>query len=134
MVHFMTLSTEQSVEEKKSFLEKHAITMSIQKEWSYSYTCDQEINTLATLDTIEYTNFSKDGQRWLVLNPIPNNKHQVEYSRYTNFMTLRSNKILIVFTDILYHTIRYPKGTEYRAEAFIFVTLWKFELFCIYDS
>ena len=38
-----------------------------QKKRSYSYTCDLEINRLATPDY---------GQRWLVLNPIPNNKHQ----------------------------------------------------------
>ena len=37
-------------------------------KWSYSYTCDQEIYWLATLDY---------GQRWLALNPFPNNKHQV---------------------------------------------------------
>ena len=49
--------------------EEHTITNSVQKEWSYSYTCDQEIYRFTTLDY---------GQRWLVLNPIPNDKLQVK--------------------------------------------------------
>ena len=51
------------------YFEKHTTTEGKHsKQRSYSYTCDQEIYRLATLDC---------GQRWLVLNPIPNNKHQV---------------------------------------------------------
>ena len=61
---FIQLSQNQSVYLRNIQLQRaHKI-----QELSYSYTCDQEINRLATLDY---------GQRWLVLNPIPNNKHQV---------------------------------------------------------
>ena len=57
-----------NIQSQKRLFEKHTIAKRIKKEKSDSNTCDQEIYRLATLDY---------GQRWLVLNPILNNKHKV---------------------------------------------------------
>ena len=75
------------IESQSIYFEIHTITKSAQRNHpSYSLKCDQEIYRLATPDY---------GQRWLVLNPIPNNKHQAnKNSCYTNSVTLNWNKIL----------------------------------------